>query len=421
MKNKLSYVHAVAAALFLILFLIIKIPNTVTYPNIFKAYLASGVCLILALYFVVVFSVTKNNKKLLFNFLLFHGTIIIMVIFIILVIQVLPSKNNAGCGIADQKYHHAMKEDCLWTVQNAEYTYTIQTNSMGLRTDEISQDKYNILILGDSFVLGQGVAQNQTFSALLQEQLGEEVQVINGGVLSNSPVMMYPWLVDNVEQINPDYVIIAVDNNDYFQDKSYAQFSYIQNGIRYINGTQDQGTGRFQKSIFSKILNSKIFTLADSITRSILLTTFWKPGFGKAQAIGNFTYDPLAFTRFNTFPQEIIEQIPITLESLQNIHRLLEQRNIPHIVVFYPWGHQVGTNQWSQCRQFFTVEPTVYPTTVQQTLATNLRYNDIQAYDLSGAFIQHNNTVLYYACDGHWNIEGHKIMAQALLDILNAS
>lgn len=68
--------------------------------------------------------------------------------------------------------------------------FHVRSNSLGLRNDEIPQDKAanctRILCLGDSITFGYGVRQEQTYETRLQAMLrarypGHEFDVINGG------------------------------------------------------------------------------------------------------------------------------------------------------------------------------------------------------------------------------------------------
>lgn len=61
----------------------------------------------------------------------------------------------------------------------------IRTNSLGLRGDELRSDdqvKHRIAVIGDSIALGWGVAEEGTFSSLLNKELGKQYEVLNAGV-----------------------------------------------------------------------------------------------------------------------------------------------------------------------------------------------------------------------------------------------
>jgi len=61
-----------------------------------------------------------------------------------------------------------------------EYAIDITTNSQGLRDDEESMEKPDVVILGDSFVFGTGVSNGRTVSDHLEKQLG--FRVLNAGI-----------------------------------------------------------------------------------------------------------------------------------------------------------------------------------------------------------------------------------------------
>jgi hypothetical protein len=57
--------------------------------------------------------------------------------------------------------------------QNPEYDHDIFVNSAGLRDREEALDRPAIVVTGDSFAMGWGVAQSETLSAVLAELTGE--------------------------------------------------------------------------------------------------------------------------------------------------------------------------------------------------------------------------------------------------------
>jgi len=97
-----------------------------------------------------------------------------------------------------------------------------ETNSLGLRSPEISPAKspevLRVLSIGDSTVLGFGVEQDETFSALLETQLRVEldrpVEVINAGVAGYSSEQARLYLEQRGLALAPDFVIFETNYND---------------------------------------------------------------------------------------------------------------------------------------------------------------------------------------------------------------
>jgi lysophospholipase L1-like esterase len=97
-----------------------------------------------------------------------------------------------------------------------------QTNSLGLRSPEIPLAKppgvLRVLSIGDSTVLGFGVEQDETFSALLGPQLSaaldRPVEVINAGVAGYSSEQARLYLEHRGLAFDPDIVIFETNYND---------------------------------------------------------------------------------------------------------------------------------------------------------------------------------------------------------------
>jgi hypothetical protein len=94
--------------------------------------------------------------------------------------------------------------------------FRIRTSSLGLREKELGKKQpgeTRILLLGDSYTFGIGVAEEDTVSARLEDRLrasgGEETYtVINGGTGGFGPWQSLGLLLDVVDTVDPDIVIL---------------------------------------------------------------------------------------------------------------------------------------------------------------------------------------------------------------------
>lgn len=104
-------------------------------------------------------------------------------------------------------------------------TTSIRINSMGMRGPELGARKpgeLRVLVLGDSFVHGFGVAEEESFVALLQEklnvELGVPVTVGNGGVSGTGTYDLAPAF-DRHRDFAPDAVVACTYiGNDFSED-----------------------------------------------------------------------------------------------------------------------------------------------------------------------------------------------------------
>lgn len=127
-----------------------------------------------------------------------------------------------------------------------------RTNSMGLRSREISPEKkdneYRILSLGESTTYGYGVANDETYSAQLEALLKaggseQEFRVINAGVPAWSSFQSLLFLKERGIKLKPDMVLLYNEYND-----------YLPTSYRTSNSTQNQGLSKTDREIYESFL-----------------------------------------------------------------------------------------------------------------------------------------------------------------------
>jgi lysophospholipase L1-like esterase len=102
-----------------------------------------------------------------------------------------------------------------------EFSVLVHVNALGLRGPERTVGKpphtARILVLGDSFAFGFGVAQDETFSAELERLLRErglEVEVLSSGVPGWSLDNELVYLRTEGFELEPDLILLASSEND---------------------------------------------------------------------------------------------------------------------------------------------------------------------------------------------------------------
>ena len=97
----------------------------------------------------------------------------------------------------------------------------VRINSQGFRGRDISPDKdpskYRILVLGDSYVWGFGVQEDQVFTAQM-EQLCSGIEAINFGVSGYSTDQELLLYQEKGIDYHPDMVILVVAGNDFDEE-----------------------------------------------------------------------------------------------------------------------------------------------------------------------------------------------------------
>lgn len=103
--------------------------------------------------------------------------------------------------------------------------YRVETNSLGFRFDlqkfKKKGDKFRIAVLGDSQIEGEDI--KYTLPVLLEQKLvkltgNKNIEVMNFGVMSYSPIIHYVNLKRQVLDFKPDLVLVHFDMTDVFDD-----------------------------------------------------------------------------------------------------------------------------------------------------------------------------------------------------------
>lgn len=122
-----------------------------------------------------------------------------------------------ACGRYDPELSYLLRPgECRYA--DVEYDTTIRANSAGLRDDEESLDDPDIVVLGDSHSLGNGVRGEETFAARLEDM--SALKVLNAGISSYATAREF-MLLRRLEVENAEYVIIQYCRNDLDENTEY--------------------------------------------------------------------------------------------------------------------------------------------------------------------------------------------------------
>ena len=99
-----------------------------------------------------------------------------------------------------------------------EFSVEYSVNSEGLRDDESSLDRPEIVVIGDSHAMGWGIDQQLTFTALLEKNIGKKI--LNTAMTSYGTVRQFKML-ERVDISNIMYLIITYNSNDLRENKTY--------------------------------------------------------------------------------------------------------------------------------------------------------------------------------------------------------
>ena len=278
--------------------------------------------------------------------------------------------------------------------------------------------EYRVLTLGDSFTMGKGVADEQTFAVLLEKSLndppvcpGGAVRVLNGGVDSYAPILSLIQLERDLHVLQPDLVILNFDVSDLIQESAYRR-----EAVRGPDGEiVAVPSGPPRESVterFREWAERRLF-----FTRALLY--YANQAFGyRTLTVRDVTtqanFEVVAHTlQQDEEPRD--EQWANVFDSFDRIRRFCEERNIRFVLSLYPWAHQISETEWTPGRSAFMPEGSV----ASEVSANRIRrYAAEHGVPLSDAYPDFRAALgrdaLYFSHDMHWTPAGNQVMARAL-------
>jgi len=284
-------------------------------------------------------------------------------------------------------------------------------------------------MLGDSFTFGLGVEDHETFSAQMERGLqvqGWDVEVINAGVISYSPLLEYVALRDRYGELAPDLILLWFDFSDLQDDWNYVRHAIIDREGRLVACHPDWLDGHFdwwgallRRSELAAHLRAKLLHVQQKMANAALARA--KPS-GAAPAQPASTLEEVAQDRY-AFIRPSVDGAALeplwtnTSRFLVNIRDLLATRGIPLVLVLYLYGVQVGPDQWAKGRVNFGFEQgRVYddPQPFIRIEAFAAAHH-IPVINTVSAFHAARNQRLFFDHDGHLTPTGHQVAAEGVL------
>lgn len=130
---------------------------------------------------------------------------------------------NPESGTYDSALFYTLKKSSTFTFSNYEFSNKYHTNSLGLRDDEGSLQKPDIICLGDSYAMGWGVEQGESFAEQLASRSG--YNVLNAAISSYGTARELINL-SKLDTSNLRYIILQYCQNDFEENETYIRSNY---------------------------------------------------------------------------------------------------------------------------------------------------------------------------------------------------
>ena len=137
---------------------------------------------------------------------------------------------DPDCAKYDPDLGYTLKPGkCVFS--NHEFSTTYNTNSLGVRDTEEALNSPQVVVVGDSYAMGWGVEQNETFAKIIEAKTG--LSVLNASVSSYGTAREM-MLLKKVNREKLKYLIIQYCNNDYEEN-----LSFLKNGNRLVTMSRE--------------------------------------------------------------------------------------------------------------------------------------------------------------------------------------
>jgi lysophospholipase L1-like esterase len=274
---------------------------------------------------------------------------------------------------------YTLKPGVTGQFSNKEFNNTVAVNRLGLRDDDSSLQRPQIICLGDSYTMGWGVEQQESFPQQLEHLGGQKV--LNGGISSYGTAREMILLAET-DTSNLSHIVIQYCANDYLENKSFVLNNYH---LAISSQALYDSTARRQQFI-TQYFPGKFFLLNTKI--------FLKQQFNRISPVFKLTNN-------DTGKTDIREHAQLFLEVLQ--HSAINFNKVKVTVIVLGDAEPFNKEFLIQLND-----------QLKQPAFSNYFQNRISTVDLGGLFDRSD----YYPLDQHLKPSGHRKIAEKLWEAI---
>jgi SGNH hydrolase-like domain, acetyltransferase AlgX len=332
------------------------------------------------------------------------------------------------------------------TYHRREYTTEVAINARGLRDAErdytASEGTFRVLALGDSFVEGYTVPQEETVTQVLERTVGGPgcpAEVLNAGHAAYSTDQEYVFYLDEGVKYAPQVVLLFFYYNDILSNTISNYFGSPKPRLERRDGRMvltnepvphpappdPASTARpaplrtLKGSVALEWLRDRLARGAPRAYNALARLRLWEPLGGDTVEKG----DQLRVYKRRRQP-EVEEAWTRTGDILEALAREAKAHGARFAVVYVPSRMETSDRDWELTRLSYGLEEGVWDRgLVARRVAEIGRIAGFPVLDLTLALREATGGVLgepYLLYDGHWNARGHRAAAGAVASFLRA-
>jgi hypothetical protein len=330
----------------------------------------------------------------------------------------------AGLFVADPATRYRLQPDASVPFHVGEVNVTYTTNSEGLREDHVvgtpAPGTTRLLVVGDSFTMGDGVALDQAFPQLLDGSRaadGTTIESVNGGVPGYGTDNELAWLRTYGWPLGPKIVVLGFYTGNDVRDNLMGMNKTMANdeGRLVETPATQQAVGRKPPTPGLKgwlERNSNAYVFLRNLLRPS--TTVQKPGLytsGPHEDVTFFLKDGLP---------GLDEGWDKTYALLDSFRDEVRAHGAELVIAVIPTRDQVVDQYWDEMKKLYGLsEDQLQRDLPQQKLAAWSARTGTPLLDLYPGFREAvAQQTLYFHTDPHWNPAGHALAAQLIRENL---
>lgn len=326
-------------------------------------------------------------------------------------------------------FYYSLKPNYAGHGSSGGRLYPLYTNSLGFRDAqvrevELTPDKERIVLIGDSFTEGVGLAWEDTFAGMVAKERGD-LEILNAGVASYSPRIYFrkmEWLLGMGYDV--DHVIVYMDISDIHDEALRSRKPQPAKEARVVDSAaggedaQPPHSGLLRRLWESQRDNFFLVRSGMRAGRKLVARLYAGIGgdpsgflprpysLGMPRASWTIEVTEEAF-----HPLGFSDTLALTIDWMDQLHDLLRRNDIPLSVAVYPWPNQIDAGDldsrhveiwetWcrTRCEEFLNLFPDMFD---QADAAGHLWYD-----------------ALFIEGDIHYNARGNHVLARGTLDML---
>lgn len=370
---------------------------------------------------------------------------------------------NKNTNLSDyKKYDYTPKSMVL--NKSSEFNIFTQMNNYGFRGHnfyQVKQDKsMRILTIGDSFVYGWGVNDEDTWVNLLERRLNTKyypykIEVINLGVSGSSPKEYLELSKKYIPLLKPDYVILGItEGNDFISvitdtqsneklnlniKNSLLKKIYLKNIDLLIANKFGQILSFYFPNINKiispyKVNNVRISYLSLLIKNISLINEkenmmlnsrvnqFYKDMFLKGEINPNLVLTAIRFPNYfiktiDDKDKDWTTNYNLVLNDIIDIKNITMQNKAELILLDIPYGVYVSNNYLDNYKNMgYNSSDKLIDSNIPMKIIEDIGFkNDISYRIINLSLFREQCTYnCYYKYDDHFNPNGHKLLASLI-------